>query len=102
MLNKKTSKDFILNECLRAYALDPNLIGPTLPPIPPFTLPTGPLPPVACHLVNGPKVQTIRWTIHLQMLTIKPYVTVQQGLFHLDHLHFIKCGMTMQVQKGLL
>ncbi|MDI6505020.1 exosporium leader peptide-containing protein [Bacillus wiedmannii] len=29
------------NEILQANALNPNLIGPTLPPIPPFTLPTG-------------------------------------------------------------
>ncbi|MGE6501835.1 exosporium leader peptide-containing protein [Bacillus wiedmannii] len=30
-----------INEVLQANALDPNLIGPTLPSIPPFTLPTG-------------------------------------------------------------
>ncbi|HDR6958477.1 TPA: exosporium leader peptide-containing protein, partial [Bacillus cereus] len=28
-------------EYLSAHVLNPNLIGPTLPPIPPFTLPTG-------------------------------------------------------------
>ncbi|MED2792129.1 exosporium leader peptide-containing protein, partial [Bacillus wiedmannii] len=31
-----------INEVLQANALDPNIIGPTLPPVPPFTLPTGP------------------------------------------------------------
>ncbi|PFP75392.1 hypothetical protein COJ95_17820, partial [Bacillus cereus] len=41
MLNKKNQKDFTLDESLNAFALDPNLIGPTLPPIPPFTFPTG-------------------------------------------------------------
>lgn len=30
------------NEFLSGAALEPNLVGPTLPPIPPFTLPTGP------------------------------------------------------------
>ncbi|WP_368907063.1 exosporium leader peptide-containing protein, partial [Bacillus wiedmannii] len=30
------------NGILQANVLNPNLIGPTLPPIPPFTLPTGP------------------------------------------------------------
>ncbi|PEM36672.1 exosporium leader peptide-containing protein, partial [Bacillus toyonensis] len=30
---------------LSAHAFDPNLVGPTLPPIPPFTLPTGPTGP---------------------------------------------------------
>ncbi|PGO70453.1 bclA protein, partial [Bacillus cereus] len=29
------------NEVLQAHAIDPNLIGPTFPPIPPVTLPTG-------------------------------------------------------------
>ncbi|PEJ12120.1 exosporium leader peptide-containing protein, partial [Bacillus toyonensis] len=33
---------FDKNEIFQANALNPNLIGPTLPPIPPFTLPTGP------------------------------------------------------------
>ncbi|WP_141533537.1 exosporium leader peptide-containing protein, partial [Bacillus cereus] len=30
------------DDFISAGALDPNLVGPTLPPIPPFTLPTGP------------------------------------------------------------
>ncbi|HDX9630676.1 TPA: exosporium leader peptide-containing protein [Bacillus cereus] len=30
-----------MNEFLSSVALNPSLIGPTLPPIPPFTLPTG-------------------------------------------------------------
>ncbi|MEC2910623.1 exosporium leader peptide-containing protein, partial [Bacillus thuringiensis] len=34
-----------INEALQANALDPNIIGPTLPPVPPFTLPTGPTGP---------------------------------------------------------
>ncbi|SCN31914.1 Protein of unknown function [Bacillus cereus] len=33
------------NGILQANVLNPNLIGPTLPPIPPFTLPTGPTGP---------------------------------------------------------
>ena len=33
---------FDKNEMFQANALNPNLIGPTLPPIPSFTLPTGP------------------------------------------------------------
>ncbi|PEN16443.1 hypothetical protein CN630_32925, partial [Bacillus wiedmannii] len=41
MLNKKKWKGLIPDELLSATVLDPNLIGPTLPPIPPFTLPTG-------------------------------------------------------------
>ncbi|WP_371410949.1 exosporium leader peptide-containing protein, partial [Bacillus toyonensis] len=36
---------FDKNEILQVNALNPNLIGPTLPPIPPFTLPTGPTGP---------------------------------------------------------
>ncbi|WP_276567464.1 exosporium leader peptide-containing protein [Bacillus sp. 196mf] len=40
--NEKFSNDFICDECLSASTLDSNLIGPTLPPIPAFTLPTGP------------------------------------------------------------
>ncbi|PEX91995.1 hypothetical protein CN465_23615, partial [Bacillus cereus] len=42
MLNEKFLKGFILDEWLGAAVLDPNLIGPTLPPIPSFTFPTGP------------------------------------------------------------
>ena len=57
MLNKKNWKDFIPNESLSAAVLDPNLVGPTLPPIPPFTLPTGPTGPVTvatnARFVNG-------------------------------------------------
>ncbi|MEH7450636.1 exosporium leader peptide-containing protein [Bacillus toyonensis] len=34
-----------INGILQANALNPNVIGPTLPPIPPFTLPTGPTGP---------------------------------------------------------
>ncbi|WP_277998652.1 exosporium leader peptide-containing protein [Bacillus cereus] len=51
MFNKKFSKNFILDEWLSAAILDPNLVGPTLPPIPPFTLPTGPTGPTG---VTGP------------------------------------------------
>ncbi|SFM38293.1 exosporium leader peptide, partial [Bacillus sp. 5mfcol3.1] len=42
MLNEERWKGLIPDEYLSASALDPNLIGPTLPPIPPFTFPTGP------------------------------------------------------------
>ncbi len=38
MENKKSLKH---NEILSAKAFDPNFVGPTLPPIPSFTLPTG-------------------------------------------------------------
>ncbi|HDR7212292.1 TPA: exosporium leader peptide-containing protein, partial [Bacillus cytotoxicus] len=38
-------------EFLTASALDPDTIGPTLPPIPPFTLPSGPTGPTG---VTGP------------------------------------------------
>ncbi|PGV95812.1 hypothetical protein COD86_11565, partial [Bacillus cereus] len=41
MLNRKKWKGLIPDELLNGAALDPNLIGPTLPPIPSFTLPTG-------------------------------------------------------------
>ncbi|WP_142316948.1 exosporium leader peptide-containing protein, partial [Bacillus toyonensis] len=40
-----------INGILQANALNPNVIGPTLPPIPPFTLPTGPTGPTG---VTGP------------------------------------------------
>ena len=31
-----------MDEFLSSAAINPNLVGPTLPPVPPFTLPTGP------------------------------------------------------------
>ncbi|PGC46241.1 hypothetical protein COM24_28450, partial [Bacillus toyonensis] len=45
MLNKKKWRGLILDELLSAAVLDPDLVGPTLPPIPSFTLPTGPTGP---------------------------------------------------------
>ncbi|MED2716170.1 exosporium leader peptide-containing protein, partial [Bacillus thuringiensis] len=42
MFNKKKWDGLIPDDLLSAPALDPNLIGPTLPPIPSLTLPTGP------------------------------------------------------------
>ncbi|MEW4320110.1 DUF4183 domain-containing protein [Bacillus thuringiensis] len=42
MLNRKKWEGIMPDELLSGAALDPNLIGPTLPPIPSFTLPTGP------------------------------------------------------------
>ncbi|PFE08297.1 exosporium leader peptide-containing protein, partial [Bacillus cereus] len=40
--SNKKSFDLIANEILFATAVDPQLIGPTFAPIPPFTIPTGP------------------------------------------------------------
>ncbi|HDR4462017.1 TPA: exosporium leader peptide-containing protein, partial [Bacillus cereus] len=45
MSNENHSKGLSIEEFLFACALDPNLIGPTLSPIPPFTFPTGPQGP---------------------------------------------------------
>ncbi|PEC98263.1 hypothetical protein COD79_26635 [Bacillus cereus] len=42
MYNEDWSKNVFPDETLVAPALNPNLIGPTLPPIPSFTFPTGP------------------------------------------------------------
>lgn len=42
------------NEFLSGAAFDPNLLGPTLPPIPAFTLPTGPTGPTGITGVTGP------------------------------------------------
>ncbi len=42
MSNNNYSNGLNPDESLSASAFDPNLVGPTLPPIPPFTLPTGP------------------------------------------------------------
>ncbi|MHC2836282.1 exosporium leader peptide-containing protein [Bacillus sp. F9_6S_D1_P_5] len=42
------------NEFLSGAAFDPNLLGPTLPPIPAFTLPTGPTGPTGNTGVTGP------------------------------------------------
>lgn len=42
------------NEFLNGAAFDPNLLGPTLPPIPAFTLPTGPTGPTGVTGVTGP------------------------------------------------
>ncbi|HDR8476096.1 TPA: exosporium leader peptide-containing protein [Bacillus cereus] len=42
------------NEFLSGAAFDPNLLGPTLPPIPVFTLPTGPTGPTGITGVTGP------------------------------------------------
>ncbi|PGM96024.1 exosporium leader peptide-containing protein [Bacillus cereus] len=42
MFNNKKQQDLLINDFLSSAAINPNLVGPTLPPIPPFTLPTGP------------------------------------------------------------
>ncbi|MEH7649170.1 exosporium leader peptide-containing protein, partial [Bacillus toyonensis] len=42
MSNEKYLNSLRREEFLFACAIDPNLVGPTLSPIPPFTLPTGP------------------------------------------------------------
>ncbi|MFJ1106816.1 MULTISPECIES: exosporium leader peptide-containing protein [Bacillus] len=42
------------NEFLSGAAFDPNLLGPTLPPIPAFTLPTGSTGPTGITGVTGP------------------------------------------------
>ncbi|WP_316250368.1 exosporium leader peptide-containing protein [Bacillus wiedmannii] len=42
------------NEFLIGAAFDPNLLGPTLPPIPPFTLPTGPTGSTGPTGITGP------------------------------------------------
>ncbi|MEI3896269.1 MULTISPECIES: exosporium leader peptide-containing protein [unclassified Bacillus (in: firmicutes)] len=42
------------SEFLSGAAFDPNLLGPTLPPIPAFTLPTGPTGPTGITGVTGP------------------------------------------------
>ncbi|QWI60271.1 exosporium leader peptide-containing protein [Bacillus mycoides] len=34
-----------MDEFLSSTSINPNLVGPTLPPVPPFTLPTGPTGP---------------------------------------------------------
>ncbi|WP_301290797.1 exosporium leader peptide-containing protein [Bacillus sp. 1813sda1] len=46
------------NEFLSGAAFDPNLLGPTLPPIPAFTLPTGPTGPTD---PTGPTGSTIAY-----------------------------------------
>ncbi|MGN4561960.1 exosporium leader peptide-containing protein [Bacillus cereus group sp. MYBK5-2] len=58
MLNNKKWKGLISNELLSATALDPNLIGPTLPPIPSFTFPTGPTGSTGPTGPTGPTGQT--------------------------------------------
>ncbi|MGI2760507.1 BclA C-terminal domain-containing protein [Bacillus cytotoxicus] len=45
-------------EFLTASALDPDTIGPTLPPIPPFTLPSGPTGPTGVTGPTGPTGET--------------------------------------------
>ncbi|WP_142333125.1 exosporium leader peptide-containing protein, partial [Bacillus toyonensis] len=45
MFDKNEIQTINVNGILQANALNPNVIGPTLPPIPPFTLPTGPTGP---------------------------------------------------------
>ncbi|PFV85107.1 hypothetical protein COL05_04000 [Bacillus sp. AFS059628] len=55
MFNKKKWDGLIPDDLLNAPALDPNLIGPTLPPIPSFTFPTGPTGPTGS---TGPTGQT--------------------------------------------
>lgn len=42
MSYNKYQNQFNANKFVSADALNPNLVGPTLPPPPPFTLPTGP------------------------------------------------------------
>ncbi|KFM95740.1 exosporium leader peptide-containing protein [Bacillus clarus] len=46
--------EFDLYEILYGTALDPNSIGPTLPPVPPFQLPTGPTGPTGGTGATGP------------------------------------------------
>lgn len=50
MFNGKSSKDFIMDEYLSGAGVNPSVIGPTLPPIPSFTLPTGPTGPLATNI----------------------------------------------------
>ncbi|HHT7187467.1 TPA: BclA C-terminal domain-containing protein [Bacillus cereus] len=45
MSNNNHSDGLNSDESLSAGAFDPNLVGPTLPPVPPFTLPIGPTGP---------------------------------------------------------
>lgn len=42
------------SEFLSGAAFDPNLLGPTFPPIPAFTLPTGPTGPTGITGITGP------------------------------------------------
>ncbi|PFH95359.1 bclA protein, partial [Bacillus thuringiensis] len=41
-------------EGIQAAAFNPNLVGPTLPAIPPFTFPTGPVGPTGLTGPTGP------------------------------------------------
>ncbi|MGF9855048.1 exosporium leader peptide-containing protein [Bacillus paramobilis] len=40
-------------EGIQAAAFHPNLVGPTLPAIPPFTFPTGPVGPTGTTVLTG-------------------------------------------------
>ncbi|PIE92456.1 hypothetical protein CO726_26235 [Bacillus fungorum] len=42
MLNEKNSENSSTSDFLYSAALEPNAIGPTFPPLRPFSLPTGP------------------------------------------------------------
>lgn len=46
------------SEFLSGAAFDPNLLGPTFPPIPAFTLPTGPTGPTGGTGITGPTGST--------------------------------------------
>lgn len=54
MFSEKKRKDLIPDNFLSAPALDPSLIGPTFPPIPSFTLPTGSTGPTGPTGDTGP------------------------------------------------
>ena len=55
MSNNNYSNGLNPDESLSASAFDPNLVESTLPPIPPFTLPTGPTG------LPGPRDRPMHW-----------------------------------------
>ncbi|MBK5428581.1 exosporium leader peptide-containing protein [Bacillus sp. TH30] len=81
------------NEVLQANALDPNIIGPTLPPIPPFTLPTGPTGPTGategclCDCCVFPMQEVLRQlvgqTVILATIADAPNVAPRFFLFNI-------------------
>ncbi|MGW5984105.1 exosporium leader peptide-containing protein [Bacillus mycoides] len=76
-----------LNGILQANALNPNLIGPTLPPIPPFTLPTGPTGETGPTGGTGPTGETGptggTWNMWISWISCK--FPMKRCIFLLNH-----------------
>ncbi|WP_373605303.1 exosporium leader peptide-containing protein [Bacillus anthracis] len=75
-----------MNDFLFSSSINPNLVGPTLPPVPPFTLPTGPTGPTGIVNVfftgdNEPVPPFTIPTLNIPLITVLPGQIVILDIF---------------------